>query len=109
MWFIADDGRRLMAVDRWRPRCFVKSGRDDAERLRVWVEKRGVPAGISRVVKLDLMSGNEVPVWELRAGNPAGFGRLMGEARTVFPRVALSNGVMRLQTKPNCKSSGHSV
>jgi len=87
VWLIADDGRRLKLLDEWRPRAYLKGGRAEAERVAKWVERQGVPATLERKVKQDFMTGAEVPAWELRVGDAAGFGKLMAGARARFPAL----------------------
>jgi len=85
VWLIAEDGRRLRVTEKWRPRAYLRGARTEAERVAKWVESRGAPVEMERRVKLDFMTGAEVPVWELRVGDAAGFGRLMARARARFP------------------------
>jgi len=87
VWFIADDGRRLMAVDKWRPRFFITGTADEADRLEKFLSQGGAPVEMNKTHRQEFMTGEEIPVWEFRVGNPAGFPRLTAEARLAFPDI----------------------
>jgi DNA polymerase-2 len=85
VWLIADDGRRLCAVERWRPVAYIKGSKSEVVRVRDWIAAQGVEAGLERAKKRDLMTGQEMDVFALSVGDAERFPLLLAKARRRFP------------------------
>jgi DNA polymerase-2 len=87
VWLIADDGRRLRAVDKWLPRFFITGTPEEADRVKKFLGRDGVPVSSAKTLRREFMTGEEIPVWEFRVGNAANFPRLTTQARLAFPNI----------------------
>jgi len=90
-WVIADDGRRLAGLVRWRPAAFLRSSRHDAALVASWLESREAPTAVTRTTRRELMSGEEVRVYELRVGDARQYGRFMAGAMRRFAGIRFFN------------------
>lgn len=90
-WLIADDGRRIRAVDLWQPSACVSGAGSDIERLRSWIELRRVPVTLTPVRRREYTSGRDIPVTEVRIGNAERFRSIMAQAMRAFPSLKFFN------------------
>lgn len=87
VWLIGDDGARFMAVEPWRPTAYLRCAHGQAEEVRRWLERQGVPADLTLTRRTEIMEGHPRDAWALALGDAERSMMLFGAAMRQFPGV----------------------
>lgn len=91
VWLIADDGRRIRAVEAWRPTAYFRCPRSDAEAVQRWFLEQGVPADLRVARKTEIMDGRPCDTWALALGDAERSMTLFGGAMRRFTGLTWYN------------------
>ncbi len=91
VWLIADDGRRIRAVEAWRPTAYLRCSRGEAERAQRWLVEQQVDAALTLTRKTEIMEGAPRDTWALAVGDAERSMALFGAAMRRFPEITWYN------------------
>ena len=63
VWLLADDGRRIRVIEKWKPTAYLRGSRGEAERVQRWFLNQGVAADLMLTQKTEIMEGVPKDTW----------------------------------------------